>query len=58
MSASLSVLSSLNFGVLSPAKIREISVVEVTTDELYENGLMVIRGYINISIKTKCPNKK
>jgi len=39
MSSENVVISSLNFGVLSPAKIREISVVEVITDELYENGL-------------------
>ena len=39
MSSENSVISSLNFGVLSPAKIRSISVVEVITDELYENGL-------------------
>ena len=28
----------LNFSVLSPEKIRSISVVEVITDELYENN--------------------
>ena len=34
----MSVISGLNFSVLSPEKIRSISVVEVITDELYEKN--------------------
>jgi len=34
----MSLISDLHFGILSPQKIRDISVVEVITDELYENG--------------------
>jgi DNA-directed RNA polymerase II subunit RPB1 len=36
--ASNSDICGLNFSVLSPEKIRSISVVEVITDELYENN--------------------
>jgi len=36
--ASDSDICGLNFSVLSPEKIRSISVVEVITDELYENN--------------------
>ena len=32
------IVSSVNFNVLSPKKIRSISVCEVITDELYENN--------------------
>lgn len=38
MSSVIMSINKIKFDVLSPRKIREISIVEVVTDELYENG--------------------
>lgn len=52
-------IDSVKFGVLSPAEIRRLSVMEVTTDETYDqDGLSVPGGVMDIRLGTIEPRQR
>ncbi|MGQ9478453.1 MAG: DNA-directed RNA polymerase subunit A' [Thermoproteota archaeon] len=52
-------IDSIRFGVLSPAEIRKLSVMEVTTDETYDqDGLSVPGGIMDTRLGTIEPRQR
>ncbi|MEM3647211.1 MAG: hypothetical protein QW334_03595, partial [Thermofilum sp.] len=52
-------IDSVRFGVLSPAEIRRLSVMEVTTDETYDqDGLSVPGGVMDTRLGTIEPRQR